>query len=350
MLRRMLLTSTIVTAMPTRIAFLSTAHIHARSFLEDLAKTEDAEVAAIWDDSAERGQKYASDFKAPFNADLDAVVGDDSVDAFVICDANTKHLPLLEKVLPTGKPTFCEKPLTTSVADAKKVAALVNQYKTPLCCGYFQPFFESNRAIKQAIDDGVFGKVTHGFFRNAHSAAYGRWFDSPELAWFVKPELAGGGALMDMGAHAIHLLLHLLGPVTQVQATISNVAGIYPDVDDYGTMQLTFASGAMGRAEAAWVQHGGHTGLELWGTDAALVFEDKKPMAATAGKGTKPLADAGARPDRMARLIAMTKGDIDPAELKQDLQACLDEVAVMEAAYASNESGKAEDVAKIELD
>ena len=87
-----------------RLAFLSTAHIHTRSFLQSIADRADAECGAIWDDVAERGRDYAAQFAAPFVEDLDAVLADDRIDGFVICAENTRHLPLLEKVLPLGKP------------------------------------------------------------------------------------------------------------------------------------------------------------------------------------------------------------------------------------------------------
>ncbi|MEM7624451.1 MAG: Gfo/Idh/MocA family oxidoreductase [Planctomycetota bacterium] len=329
--------------MTAQIAFLSTAHIHTESFIEAFSGDGlDAEVAAIWDDTPPRGRKYAESCGARFVDDLNALVADDAIDGWVICDANTRHLPLLEKALPTGKPVFCEKPLVTSVADARRVAALLREHGTALCCGYFQPFFAANRAVKRAIDDGAFGQVTHAFFRNSHHAAYGRWFDSADLGWFVRPELSGGGALMDMGAHAVHLLCHLCGPVRDVWATTANVSGAYPAVDDYGTMQLTFASGAVGRAEASWVQHSSNSGLEIWGTDAALVFVEGRPAVVSQGGKPRRLPDAEARPDRMARLVAMIEGRLDPQEMADDLAACLDEVAIMSAAYASAASDRRE--------
>lgn len=331
--------------MPKQIAFLSTAHIHTKSFIETLsAGGLDAEVAAIWDDTPERGEKYADACGARFVGDLDALIADDSIDGWVICDANTRHLPLLEKALPLGKPVFCEKPLVTNVADAQRAASLLREYGTALCCGYFQPFFAHHRAVKRAIDGGVFGEVTHAFFRNSHHAAYGRWFDSPDLAWFVKPELSGGGALMDMGAHAVHLLRHLCGPVKDVWATTASVSGAYPDVDDYGAMQMKFASGAVGRAEASWVQHSSNSGLEIWGTEAALVLIDGKPAVVANNGEPKLLAAAEARPDRMARLVAMIEGRLKAQELAEDLSACLDEVPIMSAAYASAKSGQREAV------
>ena len=52
---------------PTNIAILSTAHIHTKSFLENLQKGADGRVAyAIWDDVAERGQRYATSSGATF--------------------------------------------------------------------------------------------------------------------------------------------------------------------------------------------------------------------------------------------------------------------------------------------
>ena len=336
--------------MPHRLAFLSTAHIHTKSFLQQLSKDElDADVALIWDASAERGQRYAESCGARYVADLDAVLADDSIDGFVICDANTRHLPLLEKALPVGKPMFCEKPLTTSVADAARVAELLQEHDTPLCCGYFHCFTAGFDAVRRAAADGVFGRITHAFFRNSHHACYGRWFDSSDVAWFVDPAESGGGAMMDMGAHAVHLLRHLLGPAVDVQATLANGSGVYPEVDDYGVATFRFEGGALGRAEASWVQHNGvGGGLEIWGTESGLAWVNGKPAAVTAGGEPTLLPPGEAQPDRMHRLVAMLDGRIDAEALRADLRASLDEAVMMEAVYLSAASGKVEPVAALD--
>ena len=149
---------------------------------------------------------------------------------------------------------------------------------------------------------------------------------------------------MDMGAHAVHLLRHLCGPANEVWATTANVSGIYPEVDDYGTMQITFANGVLGRAEAAWVQHGGHKGLELWGTEGSLIFVDGQPAVARAKQDPELLPEADGRPARMDRLVAILDRRLDPDELREDLAACLDEVLIMDAAYASAISGRSKPV------
>lgn len=332
----------------TRIAFLSTAHIHTKSFLEDLAKAGDGRsCVAIWDDVADRGKRYAEANKARFEPSLDAILAAKDVDAFVICAENTRHIGLLEKALPIGKPVFCEKPITTTAADAATVAALVAKHRTPLTCGYFQPFFKENRAVARLLDEKRFGKVTRVKFRNAHHAAYGRWFDNPDLAWFAQPALAGGGAMMDMGAHAVHLLRSLFGRVDAVQAVMGNHSGNYPAVDDWGIATLRFANGIIGTVEAAWTQTGGIGGLEVVGSEASLWNTPTGLVVGAPGKPAEPLQPSDTRPDRMNRLVALARGQLDPAEAAADLAAVLDEAAIMDAIYAAAKSGTWAPVQKI---
>lgn len=323
-----------------RIAVVSVAHIHSRHFCEELCKrTSGGHPYVIWDENAERGRKYAADFGCAFEPDLDKVLADPAVDGFAVCAENTRHLPLLRKVLPVGKPTLCEKPLATTTADADEIEALVKQYRTPLISGYFQPFFAHNRGVVKLLAEGAVGTVTHLNFRNAHNAAYGHWFDNPDLAWFTDPELSGGGALLDMGTHAVHLLRHLGGPVREVWATTANLSGVYPKVDDYGVIEMRFASGVIGRVEAGWVFAGAPGGLEVIGSKACVFEGDGGLKLREPNKPAESVPNADARPDRIARLVALVKGELSADEVAADLAACLDAVRIMAAAYESAKTG-----------
>jgi predicted dehydrogenase len=324
--------------MSLNLAFVSTAHIHTKGFIENVLKAADGrKVAGVWDDVADRGHRYAEMAKAPFVPDLDDLLADPAIDGFVICAENTRHLPLLKKVLPVGKPVFCEKPLVTELGELEEVRALVEEYpSTPLFCGYFQPWMAPMRGVRQVIESGVLGKITRIRYRNAHHAAYGRWFDNPDLQWFTNPELSGGGAFMDMGTHAIHLVRTLFGPVEEVWAEIGNQSGIYSEVDDFGIAQLRFASGVLGTVEAAWTQTGGISGLEVTGSEKTL-WNTANGYVITGS--TDPIPPAAAdEANRMDRLVAVLQGKISAAELKTDLDATLDTVAIMAAAYASAEN------------
>ena len=327
------------------IAFLSTAHIHTRNFLDHLSKASDGRrIQGIWDDLESRGRRYADEFAAPFEPDLDRLLEDPSVDGFVICAENTRHLPLLEKALPVGKPVFCEKPLVTNAGELGRVGELLGQHPVTLFCGYFQPFSGMMQRVARLIAEGAFGAITRIRYRNAHHAAYGRWFDNPDLNWFYRPELSGGGAFMDMGTHAIHLVRTLFGPVDQVWATIANHSAIYPSADDYGLAQLRFESGILGTVEAAWTQTGGIGGLEITGSERTLWNTGDGYVIGGPDRETEAIKPIEGRPTRMDRLVAAIRGELTPEELAADLAATRDAVAIMEAAYRASYSGSWESV------
>jgi predicted dehydrogenase len=325
-----------------RIAFLSTAHVHTRGFIENFLKASDGRVvAAVWDDVPARGRRYAELAKSVFVAGLDAVLADPSIDGFIITSENTRHLPLLRKALPVGKPVFCEKPLVTSGVELEEVKALLARYRTPLVCGYFHPFDPALLAATALVKAGAFGRITRVRYRNAHHAAYGHWFDNPDLAWFYDPALSGGGAFMDMGTHAIHALRTIFGPVSEVFAVIGNHSGIYPTCDDNGIALLKFANDILGTVEAAWTQTGGIGGLEITGSAGSLWNTAGGYVTGAIGRAPEALAPAAAgEPTRVDRLVAVIRGEVPEASLQADLSACIDAVTIMESAYAAAKAGR----------
>jgi len=326
-----------------RIAFLSTAHIHTKAFIEIILQAGDGRaVALIWDDDEARGRRYAEMAGAPFEADLEAVLASDAVDGFVICCENTRHLPLLKATLPLGKPVFCEKPLVTSTAQLAELRALVAAHSaTILFGGYFQFFDPALQSARQLIAAGGLGQVTRVRYRNAHHAAYGRWFDSPELAWFANPALAGGGGFFDMGTHAYHALRSLFGGASRVWADIGNESGEYPACDDFGVAHLQLEGGIKATVEAGWTHTGGRLGLEVVGSERALWHDGDQYVVAKPRETPEPLElTAPGRPFRIDRLVAAIRNELSADELQGDLDASLDIIAWMEATYTAAGSGR----------
>ena len=329
------------------IVLLSAAHTHTKGYVNRVQERDDCRLLAVWDDDPERGARYAGEAGAEFVADLDAALALDPVDGFIICAHNTQHTPLLEKAIPVGKPILCEKPLTVSAAEAAAVLRLTRKHGTPIASGYFMPFSAPIRSVREFLRTGGLGTITHVRCRNAHTAAYGAWFDDPDLAWFGDPKLAGGGAFMDMGTHAVHLLRTLFGSVDRVLATLANRCGQYPRVDDHGIALCQFANGIIGTIEASWVQNGGFTGLEVCGSEGTLHDRDGFVVTA-AGAEPVPLAPADDRPRQVDRLVALIDGSLDAEEIEDDLVCAADAVAIMAACYQSHDSGTWVDVEEIE--
>ncbi|MDP6358995.1 MAG: Gfo/Idh/MocA family oxidoreductase [Planctomycetota bacterium] len=328
-----------------KIAFLSAAHTHTKGFLNAARDHEKCETAVIWDDVSDRGQRFADEYETEYSGDLDAVIARDDIDGFIICAENTRHLPLLEAAVPAGKPIFCEKPFTTTTADAEKAVALIKEHGTIVHMGYFTPFTAESQGVIEILDAGTLGNVTHARMRNAHHAAYGHWFDSSDLAWFYNPELSGGGAFMDMGTHAVHFVRTLFGPAKRVFSHINNVSGIYTEVDDNGIALVEFESGCLCTVEAAWTQTGGLSGLEVTGSEATLFnLPGKGYVYASPGKEQVSVPAGTEKPTRVDRLVAAIEGTLSRDELDADLECAVDAVRIMEACYKSNEAGTWVDV------
>lgn len=330
-----------------KLALLSGAHSHTTGYLKTIKERDDLQLAVVWDDMPSRGQAIADEMGCPFVPDVNDALAVAGLDATCICADNAGHRPLVEASAAAGLPIFCEKPMALSVGDADAMLAAIRQADVPAVFGFFQPYTGAALQARKMIADGELGEITQLTYRNSHHAAYGHWFDDAERRWFTEPEKSGGGAFCDMGAHAMHFVRLVFGPVTSLSAVISNKSGVYPLVDDHGVALCNFASGATGVIEASWVFTGGPTGLEAVGSKGALRLRGNsleiQPFGGE-GRGkpgeTQQVAAGEGQPTRLERLVALLEGKLDRAEADRDLDCCRDAVAISVAAYKSSETGQ----------
>ncbi|MCH6256964.1 Gfo/Idh/MocA family oxidoreductase [Puniceicoccaceae bacterium K14] len=324
------------------IAFVSTAHLHVDMFLRGLRfLLGDKSAYAIWDDDRERGKFVADKEAAKFFPELDSMLQDTSIDGFAICSENKKLLPLLERVLPMGKPVFCEKPLAVGLGDLHRLITVVDAYRAPVVSGYFQPYLGDLKAIRELVTSGELGEIKSVRYANTRPAVEKRWFDRQGAEWFVDPSLAGGGGFLDLGSHAVHALCLIFGQITEVWAQIENRSGVYPAVDDFGEARLKFESGLTATIEAGWLQSGSLEGIEIIGSQKSVW---KAPAGYRVGSRVddgqeEPLNVVEDDPVRMDRLLAAIRGQLTQGELKRDLKGCFDTVQVLHAAYRSSGEG-----------
>lgn len=325
-----------------KIALLSAAHVHTPGYLSTIKKRKDLELAVVWDDMPERGRAIAEEMGCPFEPDLTAALATDGLDLTCICADNASHRPLVEASAAAGLDLFCEKPMALSVADADAMLAAIKDSGVIAVFGFFQPYTGAALAARQYLAEGKLGTVTQINYRNAHAAAYILRFEAPEYRWFVEPEKSGGGAFCDMGAHAMHFVRLVFGPVTTVNATISNKSGNYTAVDDHGVALLGLESGATCILEASWVNTGLPSGLQVIGSRGVLELSGENcQVTPFDGKSGTPetLAPLAPEPSRLERLLAIKEGKLDRAKADDELGPCRDAVAISVVAYQSSESG-----------
>ena len=172
---------------------------------------------------------YGSDPVPPGLAapSAEAVLADPRVDAVFICTINVLNQPLAIAALKAGKHVFCEKPPAFDAAGVRAVREVEAATGKVLMYGFNHRHHGAAVRMSEIVGSGDFGRIL--WMRGR----YGKSVDENYLStWRAKPELAGGGILLDQGIHMLDLFLHLAGEFDEVQAMVSHLYWNIPGIED----------------------------------------------------------------------------------------------------------------------
>ena len=246
-----------------KIAFTGTGHIsrvHARA-ARGLA---DLEAVAVVN---HRPQSMA-DFAAQFSierqyASVKALLADGGLDILCVSTPNYLHAPQAIAALEAGIHVLVEKPMALDAAEAEAMRRASDRSGAKLLVAHCWRFDEEVNWLKRQIDAGKLGKI----LRTKGYGVHVNW--GPE-GWFTQSRYAGGGALADMGVHAIDAARYLLGDPQPV-SVYAKIATQYTDydVDDSGTIWINWEGGATSIVESGWWwphADGPEASTQLYGT------------------------------------------------------------------------------------
>lgn len=221
------------------------AAMHARA-----ARAAGLSVVGVGARNLDKTRAFAASHAVPLATDdWRALVERADVDLVVIATPNALHEPQALHALAHGKNVLVEKPMALTVAAASGMIAAARAAGRTLAVGHMWRYRAEVIALRNRIAAGDFGGIvrTHGFGVHAH------WGPS---GWFTDPALAGGGALIDMGIHAIDTARFLLGdpPPRRIAASIG--VGAFGDyaVDDDGLVIVDWDGGVRSLVEFGWNQ------------------------------------------------------------------------------------------------
>jgi 1,5-anhydro-D-fructose reductase (1,5-anhydro-D-mannitol-forming) len=316
-----------------RIAQLGTWHLHAAHHVEAARAHPDTEVVAVWDRRPGEAAVFGEAHGLPAVDDLGAVLAD--VDAVLIDTATTDHDEVIAAALEAGRHVFTEKVLATTTAAAEQLAA--HALIRGLALGVSLPRLAhpSTRTIRALVDAGELGELTGYRMRWAHHAAVGTpWIPDH----FFSLAEAGGGALIDLGAHPVSVAMHLFGRVPEsVQASVGYVSG--REVDDNAVLTMDFG-GVFAVAEVSMVASYFGTTLEVVGTRASVVVEGLNGAPRIKRGADAEWVDAELAPAAddpfSAWVTRVLAGSSDP----EHLRTAVDVTRVLEAGYRSSTTGE----------
>jgi predicted dehydrogenase len=233
-----------------KIGILSFAHLHAEAYIQNLRAMPDVELLGIADDDAARGQHFARVFNARYFDSCDALLAA-RPNAVLVCSENSNHRALVEMAAAARVNVLCEKPLATTLADARAMLEACERAQVKLMTAFPMRFSAPLTQIKAQLDANEFGRIYAFNATNQGQAPL------QQRAWFVDKDLAGGGAVMDHTVHLADVLRwYLRSEVVEVFAQTNRIlyANEIADtrVETGGLLMLTFANGVFATIDCSW--------------------------------------------------------------------------------------------------
>ena len=250
------------------------------------------ELVAVMRRELDAAQRFADRHGARRAYDsVEALLSSSDVNAVYV--ATPPHLHAHQTVLAAraGKHVLCEKPMALKTGEARQMIEACRASGVLLTICHYQRFNARHQRIRSLVEEGAIGQVT------AARINFSERFPPQPGIWHHKPEISGGGPLMDLGIHCIDLLRFLCGPVESVAALVETLVDDSP-VADTATLLLRMASGAQAVVTSHWTTANHEperaNGVEICGTEGSIIAA---PISAKDSAGTLQVKTAAGMRD-----------------------------------------------------
>jgi predicted dehydrogenase len=193
-----------------------------------------------------------------YYTDWRQILNDDRIQLFDNGGSNDIHAEPCIAAARVGKHILCEKPLARSAKEAATMLDAVTKAGVKHMTAFNYRFVPAIRQVRNLIEKGMLGEIYH--FRAVYLQ---EWIADPNFAmvWRLDKNVAGSGALGDLGAHIIDLARFLVGEPRRVSAMTKTFVKNRPNADGIGMGEVTvddafealfdFENGAVGTLEAS---------------------------------------------------------------------------------------------------
>jgi predicted dehydrogenase len=206
----------------------------------------DAAIVAVHDPDRERAATFAEANGAEVTDDEGALI--DGCDAVYVCTWTAEHRRLVELAVAAGKPVFCEKPLATTLADARAMVDTVQRAGVTNQVGLVLRDSPAFLYLRHLVRRPESGRVMSIVFRDDQYIPIQGMYGS---TWRADKDKAGAGTLIEHSIHDLDQLEWLIGPVASVNARTSSFHRI-DGIEDVAVVNVGFADGGIGTLTSVW--------------------------------------------------------------------------------------------------
>tara|TARA_B000000557_G_scaffold244168_1_gene225569 strand:+ start:3774 stop:4913 length:1140 start_codon:yes stop_codon:yes gene_type:complete len=204
------------------------------------------------------------------------------MEAVSVLTPNFLHYPMAKKLLENGFNVICEKPLTTSLAEAKELEALQKKNNAIFAVTYTYTGYPMVREMKNMIANGVIGEI-----HKVDLQYYQGWInpvihdkEKRSQVWRLDPKKAGiSSCIGDIGTHIFNMVEYVTG--MEVKELLSDLNTLYDDnpLDIDGSILIRMSNKVKGLLRASQIATGDENNITvaIYGRNGALKWEQENP-------------------------------------------------------------------------
>ena len=247
------------------------------------------EIAAAVDPIIEKAIKLAGQNHSYQNAE--DMYRNEDFDLVYIATPHHLHKPMIKQAFEEGKHVFCEKPVTTSIEDAREILKLDKKYSNLKLGFNYQYRYDYNCLnLVNAVQEGHLGEIYYATC-NVYFSRSSDYFNEGE--WRTKKETAGGGTLLIQGSHIIDIMIWALGEPVNVIGKIDNLKFKNIDVEDIGFGIIEFENGSYGQVSSSMIIKSrkrrsiDRVELNVFGENGSCYYQGPWPLSSIKWEGVK---------------------------------------------------------------
>lgn len=287
-------------------------------------------------------RKYNIPEKNCYNYEnFDSIKNNPDIDAVYVITPNALHHDQVIRVAKAGKHVICEKPMAVNAKEGQEMVEACKKTNVKLLVGYRMHFEPKTLGIIRMRKDGEFGKVL--FFQGLSGFRIG-----DPTQWRLNKQLAGGGAMMDIGIYSINGSRYMVGEEPNwvtAQETKTDHEKFKEGVDETIQFQLGFPSGAVASCLSTYSMNN----LDRFFLNGEKGFGELQPATGYGpikgrthkGELTQPhTTHQTVQMDEMAGIILQGKQPIVPV----DGEEAVKDLKIIDAIYLAVKTGKKVDL------
>jgi len=260
-------------------------------------------VGAVFNPDFKLNKAFAREIDVPLNRiyeDFDTFIAEEMklpenerIQVCSVLTPNFLHYPMALKLLENGFHVICEKPMTTSLDEAKKLQKAHKKAGTVFALTHTYTGYPMVRQMREMIKAGALGKI-----HKVDAVYYQGWINTiihdkkkRSSVWRLDPKKAGiSSCIGDIGVHAFNMVEYTTG--LKVKSILSDFNYLYKDnkMDVDGTVLIRMAEHVKGVIRSSQVATGEENGLAIaiYGEKAAFRWEQENPNFLYVLSDTKP--------------------------------------------------------------